>query len=148
MKPCKRLEYDLAIFLNGKRIAQRHYGHSVPDVIKDLSDGRRLVCDAKRRKDAAVVHQIEKVEKKRCSKGGQDIALIYNLSDGRRLVYDKQTRKDAAVVSQIKKVESQYCSKDGKDIALVYTHPHFKHTGVISVRREFFVELLEKAGLI
>ena len=105
MKAHKRLEYDLAVLLNGKRISKKHYGDSCPDVIKELSDGRRLICDAKRRKSAAVVNEIEKVE-------------------------------------------SKYCSKDGKDIALVYTHPHFKHTGVITVRREFFVELLRGAGLI
>lgn len=102
--PHKRLEYDLAVLLNGKRVSKKHYGDSCPDVIKELSDGRRLICDAKRRKSAAVVNQIEKVE-------------------------------------------SKYFSKDG-DIALIYTHPHFKHTGVVSVRREFFVELLRKARLI
>jgi len=105
MKPYKRLEYDLASLLNGKRISKAHYGDSQPDVVKELKDGRRLVCDAKRRKSAAVVNQIEKVEKR-------------------------------------------YFSKDGKDIALIYTHPHFKHTGVVSMRREFFLELLRKAGLI
>lgn len=105
MKAHKRLEYDLAALLNGKRIPKKHYGDSCPDVIKELSDGRRLVCDAKRRKSAAVVNQIENVEEK-------------------------------------------YFSKDGKDIALVYTHPHFRHTGVISVRREFFLELLRRAGLV
>ena len=100
----KRLEYDLAVLLNGKRISKKHYGDSCPDVIKELSDGRRLICDAKRAKSATIVNQLEKVEDK-------------------------------------------YFSKDG-DIALVYTHPHFKHTGVISVRREFFIELLKKAELI
>lgn len=104
MKPHKRLEYDLAILLKGKRISKKHYGDSQPDVIKELKDGRRLVCDAKRRKSATIVNQLEKVE-------------------------------------------SKYFSQDG-DIALIYTHPHFKHTGVISVRREFFVELLKRAELI
>lgn len=103
MKPHKRLEYDLATLLNGKRISKKHYGDSQPDVIKELEDGRRLVCDAKRRKSAAIVNQLEKVEKK-------------------------------------------YFSQEG-DIALIYTHPHFKHTGVVSVRREFFLELLRRAGL-
>jgi len=64
MKPHKRLEYDLAALLGGKRIAKEHYGDSCPDVIKELSDGRRLICDAKRRKNAAVVNQLEKVRGK------------------------------------------------------------------------------------
>lgn len=99
----------MAALLKGKRISKKHYGDPQPDVIKELIDGRRLICDAKRAKSAAVVNQIEKVEK----------------------VYFSKKKADRK-----------------KDKALVYTHPHFKQTGVVSVRREFFLELLRRAGLV
>jgi len=102
-KAPKRLEYDLAALLNGKRISKKHYGDSQPDVIKELIDGRRLICDAKRRKSAAVINQIDKIEK----------------------VYFSKNKKQRA-----------------REIALVYTHAHRKHGGIVSIRQEFFLELL------
>ncbi len=110
MKAHKRLEYDLATLLGGKRIAKTHYGDSCPDVIKELKDGRRLICDAKRRKSATIIRQIDKIES----------------------TYFSKNKKQRA-----------------KDIALVYTHAHRKHGGIVSIRQEFFLELLrglDKSG--
>jgi hypothetical protein len=77
MKAYKRLEYDLSGLLGGNRISKRHYGDSQPDVIKKLLDGRRLICDAKRRKSATIVSQIEKIEKRYFINKKKDIALVY-----------------------------------------------------------------------
>ncbi len=70
----KKFELDIARALGVERYSKSHLGESVPDVVKCLDPGNRLLIECKNRNNLIIEKEIKEIEKYR--ENESDILLI------------------------------------------------------------------------